>query len=66
MKHATYQDQDHCSMRDVLPGKPTLLQFRKPRAPGENQVSKMCKWMQAYFAKRIDFQLMSERKTPPP
>lgn len=66
MKHATYQYQDHCSIRDVLPEKPALLQFRKPRAPGENQVSKMRKWMQAYFAKRIDFQLMSERKTPPP
>ena len=66
MKHATYQYQDHCSIRDVLPEKPALLQFRKPRAPGENQVSKMRKWMQTYFAKRIDFQLMSERKTPPP
>ena len=66
MAPSTHQDQVHYCSRHEIPEIPMAFQFNRPGALRENKVSEMCKWLHAYFAMRIDFQLMSERKTPPP
>jgi alkylation response protein AidB-like acyl-CoA dehydrogenase len=66
MRLATVRDQDDCYSQEDLLGTANQPHFSKSSKAHDNQISKTCKWLQTFFAKRVDFQLMGERKTPPP
>lgn len=66
MSPAIEQNQNRCYSQGALSGSAESMHFGESDKSKANKVSKMREWLQAYFTHRVDFRLMSERKTPPP